>query len=105
MVYALMPKSIIREEVQCVLAEFLELMSNEFPQGLPYINLIPGFNLPNKLVYRLSPKKAERFAETGGVVAREWVYPGKYESLRRASLLIPKKDGSYYMCVDSRAIK
>jgi len=59
-VYTLMPKSIIiREEMQCILAEFLELMSNEFPQGLPHINLIPGFNLPNKLVYRLSPKKAK----------------------------------------------
>jgi hypothetical protein len=59
LVYALMPKSIIKEEVQCILAKILELMSNEFPQGLPHINLIPGFNLPNKLVYRLSPKKAE----------------------------------------------
>jgi len=59
LVYALMSKSIIKKEVQCILAKKLELMSNKFPQGLPYINLIPGFNLPNKLVYRLSPKKAE----------------------------------------------
>jgi len=74
-IYALLPcgNSAVDEtpelppEVQQVLAEFSDLMPEDFPPGLPpmrdiqhQIDLIPGSILPNRPAYRLSPKEAEK---------------------------------------------
>jgi len=73
-IYALLPcgNSAVDEtlelppEVQQMLAEFSDLMLEDFPPGLPpmqdiqhQIDLIPGLILPNRPAYRLSPKEAE----------------------------------------------
>jgi len=74
-VFTLMHRNIVREkekqdvspdEARGVLVEFSDLMSNELPQGLPLmreiqyqIDLMLGSSLPNKVGYRLSPKKAK----------------------------------------------
>lgn len=49
-----------------MLIEFADLMSKELLQGLPsikdiqhQIDLVSMFSLPNKLIYRPSPKKAK----------------------------------------------
>ena len=51
------------EEVQELLDNFIDIVVDELPNSLPpirsinhHINLIPGASLPNKEVYRLTPR-------------------------------------------------
>jgi hypothetical protein len=83
----------------------------EVPLGLPpirgiehQIDLIPGTQLPNRAPYRTNPD------ETKEIQRQVQALPDKgyiHESLSPCSvpvLLVPKKDGTWRMCVDCRAI-
>jgi hypothetical protein len=56
----------ISTEVAKVLEEYVDVIPNELPDGLPpkrdiphYIDLIPGSSLPNQDSYRMSPTQHE----------------------------------------------
>ncbi|XP_042446414.1 uncharacterized protein LOC122031361 [Zingiber officinale] len=92
--------------------DFKDVFSEDTPPGLPpkrgiehQIDLIPGASIPNRPTYRSSPeetKELQRQVEelmTKGHV-RESMSP--YAVL---VLLVPKKDGTWRMCMDCRAVK
>ncbi|XP_021726914.1 uncharacterized protein LOC110694068 [Chenopodium quinoa] len=94
-----------------LLDEFKDVFPEALPKGLPplrgiehAIDLIPGAPLPNKPAYRCDPtasqelqRQIEELIERGYV--RESMSPCAVPAL-----LVPKKDGTWRMCIDSRAV-
>jgi len=114
-----MPNNICLSSVQASLSLGMEQLLKEyndvFPQDIPHglppqrgiehnIDLIPGASLPNRPAYRSNPeetkeiqKQVEKLLEKGCV--RESLSP-----CAMPVILVPKKDGSWRMCSDCRAI-
>ncbi|XP_022862403.1 uncharacterized protein LOC111382607 [Olea europaea var. sylvestris] len=118
-VYALMPRenstanmdSEFPAEVQQLLMEFSDLMPEDLPPGLPpmrdiqhQIDLIPRSSLPNRPAYRLSPKEAEELQRQVVELLERGYIRESMSPCASPALLVPKKDGSWRMCADSRAI-
>ena len=97
--------------VESLLQEFAEIFPEELPHGLPplrgiehQIDLLPGSSIPNRPAYRTSPEEAKEIQrQVEELLQRGFVR----ESLSPCSvpvILVPKKDGTWRMCVDCRAI-
>jgi len=98
-------------ELREVLAEFADLMPEEPPLGLPptrdiqnHIDFVPGSSLPNRPAYRLNLKESKELQrQVTDLLKRGYIRESKSPCVVPA-LLVLKKDGSWRMCVDSRAI-
>src|SRR3954466_8806785 len=94
-----------------LLQEFLDVFPPNVPPGLPpirgiehQIDLIPGASLPNRAPYRTNPEETKEIQRQ----VQELLDKGYIrESLSPCAvpvILVPKKDGTWRMCVDCRAI-
>ena len=115
-VYLLFTKEVcktltIPSEVSQLLEKYKDVFPEDLPKGLPpirgiehQIDLIPGAALPNKPAYKTNPtetKELQRQVEE--LLQRGYVR----ESLSPCvvpTLLVPKKDGTWRMCIDSRSV-
>ena len=97
--------------VSNVLQAFNDVLPEEIPAGLPplrgiehQIDLIPGASLPNWLPYRTSPEETKEIQrQVQDLLNKGYLH----ESLNHCVvpvILVPKKDGTWRMCVDCRAI-
>ena len=101
----------IPSNVNSILQEFGDLFAEEVPKGLPpirgiehQIDFMPGASFPNKPAYRTSPEETKELQrQVEDLLAKGWVQ--ECMSLCGVPvLLVPKKDGSWRMCVDCCAI-
>ncbi|KAH9686162.1 Endonuclease [Citrus sinensis] len=91
--------------------DFDDVFPNEVPNGLPpirgiehQIHFVPGATIPNRPAYRSNPEETKEFQrQVEELLAKGYVR----ESMSPCAvlvLLVPKKDGTWRMCVDCRAI-
>ena len=97
--------------VSHVLQDFDDVFPDEVPAGLPplrgiehQIDLIPGASLPNRAPYRTNPEETKEIQkQVQGLLDKGYIRVS-LSPCAVPVILVPKKDGTWRMCVDCRAI-
>ncbi|XP_071708618.1 uncharacterized protein [Rutidosis leptorrhynchoides] len=97
--------------IQPLLDEFKDVLPSEIPPGLPIardiqhcIDFVPGSVIPNKPAYRLNPKEFEELQRQVSELLQKGLIKESMSPCAVPALLVPKHDGTYRMCIDSRAV-
>ncbi|XP_024011237.1 uncharacterized protein LOC112086510 [Eutrema salsugineum] len=98
-------------EVEALLKRFEDVFPEEIPPGLPplrgiehKIDLVPGQPLPNKAAYRMNPEESKELERQVRDLMDKGYIQESLSPFAVPVLLVPKKDGTWRMCVDCRAI-
>ena len=105
------PVQDLPSKIQMLMQEFKDVFPEEAPQGLPairgiehQIDFIPGASLPNKPAYRTNPLETKELQQQVTELMEKGHIRESMSPCAVPVLLVPKKDGSWRMCVDCRAI-
>ncbi|XP_025607627.1 uncharacterized protein [Arachis hypogaea] len=101
----------VHEDVKPLIEEFSDVVPVEIPNGLPpmrdiqhAIDFVPGSVIPNKPAYRMSPKEHGELQRQVKHLLDKGLVRKSSSLCAVPALLVPKKDGSWRMCIDSRAV-
>ncbi|PKU81321.1 RNA-directed DNA polymerase [Dendrobium catenatum] len=98
------------ERVERLLSEFQDVLTNAVNTLPPlrslqhHIDFVPGSNLPNLLHHRLSPIEHQILQELVDDLLKNQLIQPSLSPCAVPALLVPKKDGSWRMRMDNRAI-
>ncbi|KAK1695315.1 hypothetical protein QYE76_012012 [Lolium multiflorum] len=91
--------------------EFGDVFPEEVPAGLPplrgiehQIDLIPGASLPNRAPYRTNTEETKEIQKQVQALLDKGYIRISLSPCAVPVILVPKKDGTWRMCVDCRAI-
>ncbi|XP_016733639.1 uncharacterized protein [Gossypium hirsutum] len=101
----LTPKQVFEDQ------EFQEVFPDEMPNGLsPFrgiehqIDFIPGATIPNRPAYRSNPEETKELQRQVEELMSKGYIRESMSPCAVPVLLVPKKDRSWRMCVDCRAV-
>nr|AAQ72729.1 putative gag-pol polyprotein [Petunia x hybrida] len=94
-----------------VLENFGDMFPDEMPDGLPplrgiehQIDFIPGSQIPNKPAYRSNPEDTRELQKQVDDLLSKGLVRESLSPCAVPVILVPKKDGTWRMCVDCRAV-
>ena len=97
--------------VVSLLQDFDEVFPEEMPKGLPpirgiehQIDFVPGAPIPNRPAYRSNPEETKELQRQVSELMEKGYVRESMSPCAVPVLLVPKKDGTWRMCVDCRAI-
>ena len=103
--------TIATESYPTFLHDFTDVFPTELPEQLPpkraiqhFIDFVPGASLPNLPHYRLSPSQSVELQWQLEDLLRRGLIRESHSPCAVRALLAPKKDGSWRLCIDCRAI-
>jgi hypothetical protein len=102
----------VPDEAKGLVEEFADVFSVKLPDELPplcdiqhQIGLVSRSSLPNRPHYHMSPKEHEELRrQVEGLLATKGHIRESLSLCVVSALLMPEKDSTWRMCVDSRAI-
>ncbi|KAI4299937.1 hypothetical protein L6164_033357 [Bauhinia variegata] len=97
--------------VVSILQDFEDVFPKEVPNGLPpirgiehQIDFVPGAAIPNRPAYRANPEETKELQRQVGELMEKGYVRESMSPCAVPVILVPKKDGTWRMCVDCRAI-
>nr|GEV62317.1 hypothetical protein [Tanacetum cinerariifolium] len=97
--------------VQALLKSYSQVFPTEIPPELPpkrsiqhKIDLIPGASLPNKPAYRTNPQETLEIRKRVDKLLEKGLICESLSPCAVPTLLVPKKNDEWRMCMDSRSI-
>jgi hypothetical protein len=94
-----------------LLQEFDDVFPDDTPSGLPplrgikhQIDFVPGALIPNRPAYRSNPEETKELQRQVDELMEKGYIRESMSLCAVLVLLVPKKDGTWRMCVDCRAI-
>ncbi|XP_060210548.1 uncharacterized protein LOC132637484 [Lycium barbarum] len=103
--------STLPRSMSSLLQEYEALFSKEMPDGLPpmrgiehQIDFIPGSQIPNKPAYRSNPQETKELQRQVDELLKKGLVKECLSPCAILVILVPKKDGTWRMCIDCRAV-
>ena len=97
--------------VVSLLQEFGDVIPEDIPCGLPpicgiehQIDFVPGASIPNRPAYRTNPEETKELQRQVSELMEKGYVSESMSPCAVPMILVPKKDGTWRMCVDCRAI-
>ncbi|GKB18012.1 RNA-directed DNA polymerase [Tanacetum coccineum] len=98
-------------QVQPLLREFVDVIPDDIPPGLPAmrdiqhcIDFIPGSVIPNRPAYRMNQKEFAELQRQVTELLEKGLIRESMSPCAVPALLVPKHGGTFWMCIDSRAM-